>query len=78
MVRRDDTFFVPTGDTELKLGDQLLVISDNNAQKVVQEREDEEAEILTHWWMDFTAHTGRFIRVRWKRLIENSKKKNHH
>lgn len=78
MVRRDDTFFVPTGDTELQLGDQLLVISDNNAQKAVQEREDEEAEILTHWWMDFVAHTGKFVRVRWKRLIENGKKKNHH
>ena len=78
MVRRDDTFFVPTGDTELKLGDQLLVISDNNAKKAVQEREDEEAEILTHWWMDFVAHTGKFIRVRWKRLLDNSKKKNHH
>ena len=78
MVRRDDTFFVPTGDTELKLGDQLLVISDNNAKKAVQEREDEEAEILTHWWMDFVAHTGKFIRVRWKRLLDNNKKKNHH
>lgn len=78
MVRRDDTFFVPTGDTELQLGDQLLVISDNNAKKAVQDLEEEEAEILTHWWMDFTAHTGRFIRTRWKRLIENSKKKNHH
>ena len=78
MVRRDDTFFVPTGDTELQLGDQLLVISDNNAQKAVQEREDEEAEILTHWWMDFVAHTGKFVRVRWKKLIENGKKKNHH
>lgn len=78
MVRRDDTFFVPTGDTELQLGDQLLVISDNNAQKAVQEREDEEAEIITHWWMDFVAHTGKFVRTRWRRLVDNSKKKNHH
>ncbi len=75
MVRREDTFFVPTGDTELQLGDQLLVISDNNAQKAVQEREEEEAEILTHWWMDFVAHTGKFVRVRWKKIIDNSKKK---
>ena len=75
MVRRGDTFFVPKGDTELQLGDQLLVISDNNAQKVVQELEDEEAEILTHWWMDFVAHTGKFMRVRWKRLIDSNKKK---
>lgn len=78
MVRRDDTFFVPTGDTELQLGDQLLVISDNNAKKAVQEHDDEEAEILTHWWMYFAAHTGRFLKVRWRRLIDNGKKKNHH
>jgi cell volume regulation protein A len=75
MVRRDSTFFVPKGDTELQLGDLLLVISDNNAKKVVQEMEDEEAEILTHWWMDFTRHTGRFIKVRWRRLLEEQKKK---
>ena len=78
MVRREDTFFVPSGDTELQLGDQLLVISDNNAQKAVQEREDEEAEILTHWWTDFVAHTGKFVRARWKRMIDSGKKKNHH
>ena len=28
MVRRGDAFFVPRGDTEIKLGDRLLVISD--------------------------------------------------
>jgi len=75
MVRREDTFFVPTGDTELQLGDRLLVISDNNAQKVVQEMEEEEAQILTHWWMDFTRHTSKFVRVRWKKMIEESHKR---
>ena len=75
MVRRDTTFFVPKGDTELQLGDQLLVISDNNAKKVVREMEDEEAAILTHWWLDFTRHTGRFIKVRWRHLIEEQRKK---
>lgn len=75
MVKRDDTFFVPTGETELKLGDQLLVISDNNAQKAVQDMEEEEAEILTHWWMDLVAHTGNFMKVRWRKLVENGRKK---
>ena len=75
MVRRADTFFVPTGETELQLGDRLLVISDNNAEKVVQEMEEEEAQILTHWWMDFTRHTSKFIRVRWKKMIEEGRKK---
>ncbi|MBO4665859.1 MAG: potassium/proton antiporter [Paludibacteraceae bacterium] len=71
MVRRENTFFVPKGDTELQLGDRLLVISDNNAEKVVQDLEEEETAILTHWWMDFTRHTGRFIKARWKKLIES-------
>ena len=30
MVRRGDTFFVPTGSTQLMAGDKLLVITDNN------------------------------------------------
>lgn len=75
MVRREDTFFVPKGDTELQLNDVLLVISDNNAEKVVQDLEEEESEILMHWWMDFTRHTGRFIKVRWRKLIEDQKKR---
>jgi cell volume regulation protein A len=75
MVRREDTFFVPKGDTELQLDDILLVISDNNAEKVVQDLEDEESEVLKHWWMDFTRHTGRFIKIRWRKMIEDQKKK---
>lgn len=74
MVRRADTFFVPTGDTELQLGDHLLVISDNNASKVVQEMEEEEQEILTHWWMEFTRHTGRFVRRQWRKMMDEGQK----
>jgi cell volume regulation protein A len=32
MVKRKDDYFVPTGGTGLKLGDKLLVITDNDAQ----------------------------------------------
>ncbi len=32
MVRRGDRFFVPRGNTQLLLGDKLLVISDNDAE----------------------------------------------
>jgi cell volume regulation protein A len=32
MVRRGDDFFVPTGSSTLELGDQLLVISDKDAE----------------------------------------------
>lgn len=32
MVKRGDEYFVPTGSTELKLGDKLLVITDNDTE----------------------------------------------
>ena len=72
MVRRGETFFVPTGSTELKEGDYLLVISDNNAKQVVQEMEDEEEEILKHWSMQALHHTGDFIKQQWQKLKDNS------
>lgn len=34
MVKRDDAFFVPTGKTELRIHDKLLVITDNKATLV--------------------------------------------
>lgn len=34
MVKRDDAFFVPTGKTELRMYDKLLVITDNKATLV--------------------------------------------
>ena len=33
MVRRGEDFFIPTGSSELQLGDQLLVISDKDAEE---------------------------------------------
>lgn len=33
MVRRGEDFFIPTGSSELQLGDQLLVISDEDAEE---------------------------------------------
>ncbi|MCQ2311020.1 MAG: potassium/proton antiporter [Paludibacteraceae bacterium] len=71
MARRGENFFVPTGDTELQLGDQLLVISDKNAEQVVQEIEEEEEQILTHWWLRMTHNTKDFVRDRWNKLIKD-------
>ena len=70
-----ELYGIPSSSMEksLLVGDHLLVISDNNAKKVVQEMEDEEQEILTHWWMEFTQHTGRFVKRKWKKLMENNK-----
>jgi cell volume regulation protein A len=48
MVRRGEDFFVPTGASELKLGDQLLVISDKDAQATYQQMIDD-AEEEAQW-----------------------------
>jgi cell volume regulation protein A len=32
MVKRGDEYFVPTGGTPLRLGDKLLVLTDNDIQ----------------------------------------------
>lgn len=37
MVRREDDFFVPTGASTLQTGDQLLVITDQDADEVYQQ-----------------------------------------
>ena len=73
MVRREETFFVPSGTTPLKAGDRLLVISDNNAEKVVQETEDEEAEIRLNWHLNFLHHTGKVVREKWNQLVKDKK-----
>jgi cell volume regulation protein A len=45
MVRRGEDFFIPTGASELQVGDQLLVISDQDAeagyQQMITEAEEE-------------------------------------
>jgi len=44
MVRRGEDFFVPTGTSELQVGDQLLVISDKDAQATYQHMIDDAEE----------------------------------
>lgn len=73
MVRRDDTFFVPTGNTILREGDQLLVISDNNAEIVVQDKEEEDEEILSKWKLNMMYNTRAFLREKWDQWVKNSR-----
>jgi len=68
MARRGETFFVPTGDTELQIGDILLVISDNNMEQTTQEIENEDSEILTHWWLNMTRNTKSFVKTKLNKL----------
>lgn len=44
MVRRGEDFFVPTGNSELQPGDQLLVISDQDAEATYRHITDEAEE----------------------------------
>ena len=68
MVRREDTFFVPNGDTQLQLGDMLLIISDKHAEKVVQEIEEEDELIFANWGLYLFHHTGSFVRDKWRKI----------
>ena len=54
MVRRGEDFFVPTGASELKPGDQLLVISDKDAQATYQQMIDD-AEEEAQWKAEIRA-----------------------
>lgn len=64
MVRRGEDFFVPTGSSELQLGDQLLVISDKDAQATYQHMVDD-AEEEAKWREDFL----RNVRERFDRIF---------
>ena len=44
MVRRGEDFFVPTGSSELQVGDQLLVISDKDAEQTYKQMTDQAEE----------------------------------
>ena len=36
MISRDNSYFVPRGNTELAVGDRLLVVSDRNEEELQQ------------------------------------------
>lgn len=69
MVRRGEDFFVPTGASELQLGDQLLVISDKDAEATYRHMTDE-AEEEAQW----REEVRRKMRERFVRLFGWMKK----
>lgn len=71
MVRRGDDFFVPTGNSQLEIGDQLLVITDNDAMLAAQYREAEQAVERNHWGLQFINNTWEFTKHLWQQLIDN-------
>ena len=70
MVRRGEDFFVPTGSSELQLGDQLLIIRDKDAEATFRHMTDE-AEEEALW----KAEMRRKVRERVERLVAWTRKK---
>ena len=73
MVRRGEDFFVPTGISELEVGDQLLIISDSAAEATEQYLEDSAAEENEHWGMFLINNTLQFAKHKWNQLVHPKK-----
>ena len=73
MVRRGEDFFVPTGMSELAVGDQLLIISDSAAEATEQYLEDSAAEENEHWGMFLINNTLQFAKEKWQQLVAGKK-----
>ena len=73
MVRRGEDFFVPTGVSELAVGDQLLIISDSAAEATEQYIEDSTAEENNHWGMLLINHTWQFAKQKWQQMVHPKK-----
>jgi cell volume regulation protein A len=73
MVRRGEDFFVPTGISELEVGDQLLIISDSAAEATEQYLEDAAAEENEHWGMFLINNTLQFAKQKWQQLLHPKK-----
>jgi cell volume regulation protein A len=69
MVRRGEDFFVPTGSSELQVGDQLLVISDTDAEATYKQMTNE-AEEDALW----RAQMREKLRKRLSRLFQRRRK----
>jgi NhaP-type Na+/H+ and K+/H+ antiporter len=75
MIRRGEDFFVPSGQTELYTGDQLLLIADNDIVLSTQTRGAEEAEENTHWGVQLINDTWGFAKQKWQQLVDGIGKK---
>ena len=68
MVRRGENFFIPTGTTELRLKDQLLIISDHDAteaKKAQEKAEEEENDIIE---LQIINNTVDFVKNTWRKM----------
>ena len=73
MVRRGEDFFVPTGTSELEIGDQLLLISNKAAEASELQVEQSVAEENDHWGMFLINHPLQFAKQKWQQLVHPKK-----
>ena len=71
MVRRGEDFFVPSGQSELQAGDQLLVITDNDVEMAYQYQQQMQAEDESQWNIRLLTNTKDFFRDLWKKITKN-------
>ena len=71
MMRRGENFSVPKGTTQLKEGDWLLVISEEDMAQVQHIQEEEDDYSLNDWGMQLINHTNLFFHKQWQRLKNN-------
>ena len=71
MVRRGEDFFVPTGQSELQAGDQLLVITDNDVEMAYQYQQQMQAEDESQWNIQLLTNTKDYFRDLWKKITKN-------
>ena len=71
MVRRGEDFFVPTGQSELMEGDQLLVLTDNDVEMANRYKQEEEQEELRFPTRQLITHTREYIIRAWRKIKDN-------
>lgn len=71
MVRRGEDFFVPTGQSELQEGDQLLVLTDNDVEMVNRYKEEEQAEERQFPARELVQNTRDYLIRAWERIRDN-------
>ena len=73
MVRRGEDFFVPTGQSELHEGDQLLVLTDNDVEMANRYKEEEQAQEQRFPARVMIANTREYIIRAWRKIRDNKK-----
>lgn len=73
MVRRGEDFFVPAGQSELQVGDQLLVITDDDAILSKQFLDEENQRDENSWRIQMITNTFDFLRQHMQSFMNGHK-----